>query len=91
MTIIPVVQATPAVKAYLAGIILKSRREAPSKLQGVVGGGVGANPELNIAMDVGIDARAVGGDLTLSLSFNDDRPLGSFFHYICDNGTYKSF
>ena len=29
--------------------------------------------------------------LTLSLSFNNDGPLGSFFRYICDNGTYKAF
>lgn len=25
---------------------------------------------------------------TLSLSFNNDGPLGTFFRYICDNGTY---
>src|SRR3546814_315473 len=25
---------------------------------------------------------------TLSLSFNNDVPLGTFFRYICDNGTY---
>jgi 2-hydroxy-4-carboxymuconate semialdehyde hemiacetal dehydrogenase len=25
------------------------------------------------------------------LSFNNDGPLGSFFRYICDNGTYKAF
>ena len=29
--------------------------------------------------------------LTLSLSFNNDGPLGSFFRYICDNGTFKAF
>ena len=27
----------------------------------------------------------------MSLSFNNDGPLGSFFRYICDNGTYKAF
>ena len=32
-----------------------------------------------------------GAILTLSLSFNNDGPLGSFFRYICDNGTYKAF
>jgi 2-hydroxy-4-carboxymuconate semialdehyde hemiacetal dehydrogenase len=32
-----------------------------------------------------------GAMLTLSLSFNNDGPLGSFFRYICDNGTYKAF
>jgi 2-hydroxy-4-carboxymuconate semialdehyde hemiacetal dehydrogenase len=29
-----------------------------------------------------------GAMLTLSLSFNNDGPIGSFFRYICDNGTY---
>ena len=32
-----------------------------------------------------------GAILTLSLSFNNDGPLGSFFRYICDNGTFKAF
>ena len=50
------------------------------------------HPKLNIAMDMGIVAKdAVGRDLTLSLSFNNDGPLGSFFRYICDNGTYMAF
>ena len=35
--------------------------------------------------------RRTGAILTLSLSFNNDGPLGSFFRYICDNGTYKAF
>jgi len=29
--------------------------------------------------------------LTLSLSFNNDGPIGSFFRYICDYGTYKAY
>ncbi len=50
------------------------------------------HPQLNIAMDMGIVARTPSGAiLTLSLSFNNDGPLGSFFRYICDNGTYKAF
>jgi len=50
------------------------------------------HPQLNIAMDMGIVARVPSGAmLTLSLSFNNDGPLGSFFRYICDNGTYKAF
>ena len=50
------------------------------------------HPQLNIAMDMGIVARTPSGSiLTLSLSFNNDGPLGSFFRYICDNGTYKAF
>jgi len=50
------------------------------------------HPQLNIAMDMNIIAKVPsGGILTLSLSFNNDGPLGSFFRYICDNGTYKAF
>src|SRR5205085_2407819 len=48
--------------------------------------------ELNIAMDMGIVAKTPSGSLlTLSLSFNNDGSLGSFFRYICDNGTFKAF
>ena len=48
-----------------------------------------AHPELKIAMDMGIVAKVPSGAiLTLSLSFNNDGPLGSFFRYICDNGTF---
>jgi len=50
------------------------------------------HPQLNIAMDMAIIAKVPSGAiLTLSLSFNNDGPLGSFFRYICDNGTYKAF
>jgi len=50
------------------------------------------HPELKIAMDLGIVAKVPSGAiLTLSLSFNNDGPLGSFFRYICDNGTYKAY
>jgi 2-hydroxy-4-carboxymuconate semialdehyde hemiacetal dehydrogenase len=31
-----------------------------------------------------------GAILTLSLSFNNNAPFGSFIRYICDNGTYKA-
>ena len=31
---------------------------------------------------------ASGAICTLSLSFNNDGPLGTFFRYICDHGTY---
>jgi 2-hydroxy-4-carboxymuconate semialdehyde hemiacetal dehydrogenase len=49
------------------------------------------HPELRIAMDMSIQLKAPGGEiLTLSLSFNNDGPFGSFFRYICDNGTYKA-
>jgi 2-hydroxy-4-carboxymuconate semialdehyde hemiacetal dehydrogenase len=47
------------------------------------------HPELGIAMDMTIGLKTPSGKLcTLSLSFNNDGPLGSFFRYICDNGTY---
>lgn len=47
------------------------------------------NPELDIAMDMSIQLRTEAGKIcTLSLSFNNDGPLGTFFRYICDNGTY---
>lgn len=47
------------------------------------------HPELGIAMDMSIQLKADNGAIcTLSLSFNNDGPLGSFFRYICDNGTW---
>lgn len=47
------------------------------------------HPELGIAMDMSIQLLSESGKIcTLSLSFNNDGPLGSFFRYICDNGTY---
>ncbi len=47
------------------------------------------HPELGIAMDMSIQmATPTGKICTLSLSFNNDGPLGTFFRYICDNGTY---
>jgi 2-hydroxy-4-carboxymuconate semialdehyde hemiacetal dehydrogenase len=50
------------------------------------------HPELAIAMDMSIQLKVPSGAiLTLSLSFNNDGPFGSFFRYICDNGTYKAY
>jgi 2-hydroxy-4-carboxymuconate semialdehyde hemiacetal dehydrogenase len=47
------------------------------------------HPTLGIAMDMSIQLQAASGAIcTLSLSFNNDGPLGTFFRYICDNGTY---
>jgi 2-hydroxy-4-carboxymuconate semialdehyde hemiacetal dehydrogenase len=47
------------------------------------------HPELGIAMDMSIQLKTDNGAIcTLSLSFNNDGPLGTFFRYICDNGTY---
>lgn len=47
------------------------------------------HPELGIAMDMSIQLQAANGAIcTLSLSFNNDGPLGTFFRYIGDNGTY---
>ncbi|KQM85893.1 oxidoreductase [Sphingomonas sp. Leaf23] len=47
------------------------------------------HPELGIAMDMSIQLKAESGAIcTLSLSFNNDGPLGTFFRYIGDTGTY---
>ncbi len=47
------------------------------------------HPDLGIAMDMSIQLKTKGGAIcTLSLSFNNQGPLGTFFRYICDNGTY---
>ncbi len=47
------------------------------------------HPTLGIAMDMSIQLKTPSGAIcTLSLSFNNEGPLGTFFRYICDNGTY---
>jgi len=47
------------------------------------------HPDLGIAMDMSIQLKAASGAIcTLSLSFNNDGPLGTFFRYIGDHGTY---
>ncbi|WP_298231727.1 Gfo/Idh/MocA family oxidoreductase [uncultured Azohydromonas sp.] len=47
------------------------------------------HPQLGIAMDMSIQLKAANGAIcTLSLSFNNDGPLGTFFRYIGDSGTY---
>jgi 2-hydroxy-4-carboxymuconate semialdehyde hemiacetal dehydrogenase len=47
------------------------------------------SPTLGIAMDMSIQLKSASGAIcTLSLSFNNDGPLGTFFRYICDHGTY---
>jgi 2-hydroxy-4-carboxymuconate semialdehyde hemiacetal dehydrogenase len=64
--------------AYQAGPIVQA-----NALQGPI------HPELGIAMDMSIQLRSESGAIcTLSLSFNNDGPLGTFFRYICDTGTW---
>jgi 2-hydroxy-4-carboxymuconate semialdehyde hemiacetal dehydrogenase len=47
------------------------------------------HPTLGIAMDMSIQLKAANGAIcTLSLSFNNDGPLGTYFRYIGDTGTY---
>ena len=47
------------------------------------------HPNLGIAMDMSIQLQAANGAIcTLSLSFNNDGPLGTYFRYIGDTGTY---
>ncbi len=60
--------------------------ETASTVHGVQGP---INSELGIAMDMGISLKVPSGAIcTLSLSFNNEGPFGSFFRYICDQGTY---
>lgn len=60
--------------------------ETPTTVQALEGP---KHPELGIAMDMSIGLKTTTGALcTLSLSFNNQGPLGTFFRYICDNGTY---
>jgi 2-hydroxy-4-carboxymuconate semialdehyde hemiacetal dehydrogenase len=60
---------------------------SPVKIAHAVQGPV--HPTLGIAMDMSIQLKSASGAIcTLSLSFNNDGPLGTFFRYICDHGTY---
>ncbi|QIK77786.1 Gfo/Idh/MocA family oxidoreductase [Sphingomonas piscis] len=64
--------------AYQAGPIVQAQA-----LQGPL------HPDLGIAMDMSIQLKSESGAIcTLSLSFNNDGPLGTFFRYICDKGTW---
>ena len=64
--------------AYQAGPIVKA-----NAIEGPI------HPELGIAMDMSIQLKAESGAIcTLSLSFNNDGPLGTFFRYIGDSATY---
>jgi len=56
---------------------------AANALQGPV------HPQLGIAMDMSIQLKTASGAIcTLSLSFNNEGPFGTFFRYIGDSGTY---
>ena len=47
------------------------------------------HPALGIAMDMSIQLKAANGAIcTLSLSFNNEGPIGTFFRYIGDSATY---
>lgn len=47
------------------------------------------HPTLGIAMDMSIQLKSSAGAIcTVSLSFNNDGPLGTFFRYIGDTGTF---
>jgi 2-hydroxy-4-carboxymuconate semialdehyde hemiacetal dehydrogenase len=48
-----------------------------------------AHPELKIPMDMSVQLKSAKGQIcTLSLSFNNEGPLGTFFRYIGDTGTF---
>lgn len=60
--------------------------ETPDRVQALQGP---KHPALGIAMDMSIQMTSPSGALcSLALSFNNEGPLGTFFRYICDNGTY---
>lgn len=60
--------------------------EVPAEVFGLQGP---KHPDLGIAMDMTIGMKSPSGAIcTLSLSFNNDGPLGTFFRYIGDSGTY---
>ncbi|WP_165313938.1 Gfo/Idh/MocA family oxidoreductase [Vibrio ziniensis] len=60
--------------------------EESNRLQAMQGP---VHPELGIAMDMCIGMKVPSGAIcTLSLSFNNDGPFGTFFRYICEEGTY---
>ncbi|WP_208710757.1 Gfo/Idh/MocA family oxidoreductase [Sinomonas sp. R1AF57] len=64
--------------AYQAGKIVQA-----NAIQGPI------HPELGIAMDMSIQLKSETGAIcTLSLSFNNDGPFGTFFRYIGDTATY---
>jgi len=72
--------------AHTVDLFLYQTGEIPSQVYALEGP---HHPELKIAMDMSIGMKTPSGALcTLSLSFNNDGPLGTFFRYICDNGTY---
>jgi 2-hydroxy-4-carboxymuconate semialdehyde hemiacetal dehydrogenase len=60
--------------------------ETPDKVAAIQGP---PHPDLGIAMDMTVGMSTPSGAVcSLALSFNNDGPLGTFFRYICDNGTY---
>lgn len=71
---------------HAVDLFLWQTGEVPVEAQAVQGP---LHPELGIAMDMGLQLKSASGAIfTLSLSFNNNGPLGSFYRYICDNGTY---
>ncbi len=72
--------------AHTVDLFAYQTGERPAQVYGLQGP---KHPELGIAMDMSIGLKNPSGALcTLSLSFNNDGPLGTYFRYICDNGTY---
>jgi 2-hydroxy-4-carboxymuconate semialdehyde hemiacetal dehydrogenase len=73
---------------HTVDLFMHQTGEQPSVMNAIQGP---KHPELGIAMDMSIQLKMPSGAiLTLSLSFNNSGPFGSFFRYICDNGTYKA-
>ena len=73
---------------HTVDLFLHQTGEKPSVIHAIQGP---MHPQLGIAMDMSIQIKVPSGPiLTLSLSFNNNGPFGSFFRYIGDNGTYKA-
>jgi 2-hydroxy-4-carboxymuconate semialdehyde hemiacetal dehydrogenase len=73
---------------HTVDLFIHQTGEVPSVVHAIQGP---IHPELKIAMDMSIQLKVPSGAiLTLSLSFNNNGPFGSFFRYIGDNGTFKA-
>lgn len=72
--------------AHTVDLFLHQTGEAVCEAQAMQGP---IHPGLGIAMDMAIQMKTPSGALcALSLSFNNDGPLGTVFRYICDGGTF---
>ena len=75
--------------AHSIDLFMYQTQESISDVYAIAGP---VHPDLGIYMDMGIVMRTPSGKVcNLSLSFNNEGPLGTNFRYICDNGTYTAY